>query len=195
MKRVLLLALFMGLFSFQQCTRCRCPEIEGDYFDVNGMVAQNMTGSRSALGDQDEIAADRFTGILLEFHVDYVSQNLFPLALPFTTEALACSCADNGYFGSKSEAIAAIYIKALTAINASTAAGDTVNALFETESFDGGWITLEELVAEGDTLYQPSMPLQLKTPLSSDTEVQFDVELHFTNGESYTARTRKVRLL
>lgn len=204
-QKTILLTLFLitGV-TFQQCNPfdCNCPPYLGDYFDIRD-IALTQYRKRdacciNALEANEEVRYSDYYGITIDFQVDYLAfqcREGSRYGFSLTNTALACSCPENGWLGSKTEKLESLAVLTLHDFDASHSARDTLNDLLEVRLFTET-MELEEYLRQDTSLVRfEDLSLQLKKAPELDTTFQVYVRLELSTGEVYEAQSVPVRLI
>ena len=197
--------LFVIGFFLPSCDQidCRCPPIDGAYFDIQGAELLNYRhpaqSSTSRLNPGEEVVLEEYL-ISLDFQVGYFGFQPYEPARPafsLMPSALACSCVFNGISGSQ-ESLDEFAILTRNDFDDEHLANDTINDLFWISSpylFDDP-IPLEEFRQNfGDPIQSEFFRLYLQKRPSRDSLFQVDIHFSLDNGESYTLSNEPVIIL
>lgn len=168
-----------------------CPEIQGQYFDVQGIEISNRQSSACY---DEKVAAYSIVPfhqfrMRLDFDANYYASAARPSLL--WNSAFAFNCKQNGEKGSK-ESISEFEIITLFDIDKNHPKGSKVNDMFEYEEW-GARVPLNTYL-KGNTrkIRDESNYLYLTCePLHNDTAA-FKITLILDNGERYTEITSPV---
>lgn len=190
---ILTLALTIG-FVWPGCDPidCNCPDIDGQYFDIQGMAAENCC-SNDVLPWQDY-------RLFLNFEVDYFGEatpiedsNFNPFSL--MPSAWACSCIFNGIDGSM-EKLANVTMITKQDFNSNYLANDTITNLFliETRESTETMDLLTYLETDTSFIRFENLIFNLKEGPDTTKAFQMDVILELENGEVYEVTTDEIMI-
>jgi hypothetical protein len=128
---ILLLVGIGGAIVLESCDQCKCTEPEKFYTvektDLSILrKTLNPEPVYELLPDSGSVKASELD-IRLRLYFDYHS-HVCPKPFSFIQTANACSCLDPGYMGSDDQ-IVAVHVVTLNKLNATFAAGDTINSI------------------------------------------------------------------
>ena len=200
---VLTILLAIG-FSFQNCSSdviCSCPDIAGEFFDIQGLMVDsygmgpNINGA--LLTENDTLKFEEYAGLQLQYQVEYVTSNCSgskSWGFSLMNSALACSCLENGYRGSKDEYIEDISILTLNDFDEDHLANEPINDLFEVTMIDEQDLN-EYLLQDDIEIRYESLRLALNKAPVLDKEFKVRVILSLSSNEEYIAESLPITII
>ncbi|WP_147320795.1 hypothetical protein [Hymenobacter lapidiphilus] len=195
---VLTLLLSTGI-SIQGCDRdeCGCGRIEGNYFDIKGISADNFKKRGTCCSDRvssgQEVKLEDYS-LIVRYSVSYFSRQTHQNhQAPFSliSQAYACTCRTNGGLGSK-EKLKSFTVVTLNNFDAQHQANDTINDLLTISTASGAFDLSTGIKTDTTSIKQTDYSLLLKKKPVADFAARISVELQ--NGEVYTSTTESVRI-
>ncbi len=201
---ILTLILAIG-FTFQNCDPfgddCDCPPFLGNYFDIRGIELINYKKRGDCCADiiaeNEEVYFSEYHGLTIDYIVEYHSnsykqKNAWNFSLMNT--ALACSCPENGWEGSKDEKLDLLTIITLNDFDDEHIANDTINDLFEAR-FHNQTIDLNEYLQQDTTLMLfEDFGLKLKKAPELNEEFKIKVIMELSTNETYEAESVPIKI-
>ncbi len=166
-----------------------CPEIQGNYFDIEGIRLKeyrHINNSLDLLSEGEEIDYKELY-ISLDFDVRFYG--LYQLGSnPFLNSSYALSCGGDGDAGSR-EILKNITITTLNNFDANYLATDTINDLITTNVYSDKKSLTEFLKQDSLRVDYFSLGLLLnKKPVYSEST--FKIVFELVNGEIYSGITK-----
>ncbi len=205
LKFFLFLILFVG-FVLPGCDKdngvdCNCPDIIGDYFDIESVALHNFrildNGSRDEIHNENiEVEWDDYF-IQTEFGVSYFGDITAPpsrsLDFSLMPAAYGCSCIGNGSRGSL-EKYSDIKVITRNDFDENHLANDTINSLVNIAIYGNDNMDLNEFL-ESDTnnIMAPYFFLDLKSGPTLSDEFSVDVLIRLNNGDEFLASNGVVK--
>ncbi len=187
-------------FTFQNCDPCDdCADILGSYFDIEGLELNHYRIKEGCCAEQlfegDEVIFSDYGSLTIDYLVNYHSYNCEKanfLDFSLVNSAYACSCAQNGYRGSKEESLNSLIILTLNDFDEEHLANDTINDLLNVSLYTET-VDLEEYVARDTSLIQyEQLNLELKQAPTLDDDLKLKVILSLSTGETYEAESASI---
>ena len=199
--KTILITLILAIgFSFPSCDPyeagmdCSCPRIDGEYFDIQDIEAANVA-TIAPLNENDTINFDEYRFLQIDYLVEYHS-SVEPTNWSFSllNSAYACSCIENGMYGSKTEKLENLTLITLNDFDDTHLANDTINDLFEIQhSFPQEISDINEYLMQDTSLIQEqALRLFLKRPPSLNPNFQVKLVLELSTNEIYEATTTPI---
>ena len=134
MKKLVLFALFLGLFPTFQCIDCDCEPVL-EYFvttDFSLEHHQNEGARTVSIVPTEPIAFDDYAGLRCEFEVGFIASAMQErTSFSLYPTLLACSCLSPGEFGSRTERFQEVVVETLYDVDSAHSKGDTINDLLD----------------------------------------------------------------
>lgn len=197
---VLTIVLASGvLFAFESCVfNCNCPDVEGEFFDVQGISLRNYSQASTTCCDAPVNWEDYVFSMDLEVsfygETEKQQQPYFKaLELMPSAKALTqCDCLEEGWNGSE-EKIEEIVITTVNDFNDTYKANDTINDIVNIHNRSlADYLAEKQYALEGS--YMQWFPFQLNEAPTA-TSFQVNVTLKLDNGETYTAMNEEIIFL
>ena len=177
------------------CDPCRCPQALG-FFDIKGInEAFHLDNTGRILADGDSLAFEDWRELEIHFLVDYIAsyQELESFRNPFANNLYACSCADDGWNGSKNESFLSVSVVSLNDYDSLHLANDTINDLVE-------WCYPQQMTLADfnttapHTVEETLIGIGLNSKPILNTEVQLKVYIELNNSEKYLVKAPRIIL-
>lgn len=201
-----LLALVLTIgFSFENCSfidQCNCPPFMGDFFNIQGIDLDQYKKDRDCCADKmaenEQVTFAQYHGMIIDFEVEYHSYNdkkQTDGAFSLMPSAWACSCLDNGWKGSKNEALQSLTVTTLNDFDSEHLANDTINDLLEVNAF-GDNTNLDTYVMEhaSSLIMFEDIFIKLKKAPVLNTEYKIKVAMGLSTGEVYEIVSKPVKI-
>lgn len=200
LKYLLTLYLIFGLLFFN-CSKeemnnnnpDQCPELIGDYFDINGINSVEHLGRNNTLitDENTKISFNEYNGFLLDFSREYISLRHKPKPNNRLGNLYALSCLTNGYKGTKNETYKSISVITLNDFNNTFQAGDTINNILEVSENK----KIEDIIFNSTNIVEPSLQFILTESPSINKLFKVRVYIELNNGEIYTKESKTIELI
>lgn len=192
-KYIILTLVFTIGFSLPSCDDdCDCPKPLGSYFDINNVKLINYKKRGDCCADeakagQSIMLTDYF--LYVKFNVEYYSfhDNTNTKAdFSLISNAVACSCLENGVNGTK-EKLKELIVITKNDFDNNHLANDTINDLLDISTYGGKQDLQTYLQKDTSTyLYEAYTLLLKKTPVLNK-EFITEVTIKLDKGEVYQA--------
>jgi len=202
-KTFFLTLLLVTGFTFQNCDPfdCNCPPFSGGYFDIQGidLINYKKRGNSSVdkLLENEEVKFSDYSGLTIDYIVEYHSNNCHQKKtwdFSIMNSALACSCLENGWEGSKEEKINSLTILTLNDFDTEHRANDTINELldigFHCETFDLN----EYLLQDTSNIEFEDLILKLKVAPELNNEFKVKVIMELSTNEIYESESIPIKI-
>ena len=218
LKNIVLTLLLAGGFAFGGCLfNCTCPDIEGEYFDIEGATIDhflvdgfNFSECCDGITDIDEYQMYvnfNLSYFDLGFHRNKDSyQNQIPknkswlsfpdIQLMPSAMALSCDCLGPGMLGSQ-EVIENITVKTLNDFDDTHPANSNINEYLNIGINYEDLVPLNDfLAANNDSSFIQSeyMHFNFIQEFTNIIDFQAEITINLTNGETYTVTSEMVTL-
>lgn len=172
---------------------CSCPPVLGEYFDIQGFELFNYKkrdgASIAMITENESISFSDFHGMLIQYEAEYHSYNCTQKGWNFSliNSALACSCIENGFGGSKTEKLKNLTVITLNDFNEQYAANDTLNNLIVVKEYNYEIGQDLNLYLEQDTslIRSEHLWLGLKESPTLEKEVRLKLILELSTEEIF----------
>jgi hypothetical protein len=206
LRTIFLTAIMVSGFAFQNCNPfevdCNCPPFLGDYFDIQGIELINYKKRGECCVDKilgnEEVKFSDYHGLTIDCVVEYHTSNCNrnkPWGFSIINSALACSCLENGWEGSKEEKLTSMTILTLNDFDDEHLANDTINALFEVR-FHNEILDLNEYLLQDTSIMKfEDFGLKLKKAPELDNEFKIKVIMELSTNEIYESESLPIKII
>ncbi len=199
-KKILLALILIIGINFQNCSpfNCDCPPVDYEYFDINGIDMRITKRTENGIENVSEDEVVNFSDLYyieLFYNIDYISHNTYP-KFSLINSAFACSCADNGYKGSKNEKLDRITIITLNDFDSNYLANDTINNLFEIGYTEVGATSIDKYLDKDTTFIDGSrMDLYLQKAPELDENFKIKIIVELSTNEIYEKESSQIKII
>ena len=195
--KITALTLFLSIgFVFPSCEDidCNCPDILGNFFDIQGINTENCCGPNANSGGLIDWEDYRLN---LNFDVDYYGwepeeRTGFP-NLSLMPSAYACSCAYDGYGGSE-EKFEDLIIITKYDFDSLHLANDTISDIFNISMYSEPEDLQTFLANDTSFIMYEDFVLTLQQGPQMEGDFQLELIIKLDNGEEYRKETSKITL-
>ena len=201
-----LITLLVVGFTFQYCNPddCGCPPFQGDYFDIQGVELVNYQTREDCsrcirlIEEEESVRFADYRYLSVDYQVEYYGDDLAATpkqSFSLINSAFACSCIEDGYFGSQDERLDDLTVITLNDFDEQHRAGDTINDLLEVQFFDESTDLNEYLALDTALIKYDQLGLALKKAPDLNEEYHVRVDVKLSTGEVYQTQSRPIRII
>ena len=195
-RKIAFLTLLLTIgFTTQQCDNCSCPPVDFPYFDIYDIELNHSAVYETGTTDGDPVTFANYIGLNIQYLYTVLAnkkpKNNWNFSL--MSSAYGCSCAYDGWHGSKEEKLEKVTIITLNDFDDDHLANDTINDLFVSGL---EYLSIEEFLEKSDENIRDAyldFKLQKAPVLNKNFKAKIIIEL--STGEVYEAETEEIEIL